>query len=528
MKRNLLLIAAAMAFATYSIAQPCGATNTWLGITNDWFAPSNWCTGVVPVSTTDVSIVPGTPNQPVINAGGAVCHTIIIAAGASLTINGSNILSVAGDWTNNGTLNAHNSTVSFTANTAVTQTLTGNTNFYNISKPNASSTLSFGSSATLIGNNLSVSGGSMSGGTSTIIFTGSAASLQGNSTKDFYNLEISNGAVLTQTAGANININNSYKNNGTFIQSNTRTITFQTISQTLSGSGVSTFGNVIVSGAVTLNAGTHDFSILGTFNLPSVSGAFNGGTGRITFAGSAAALGSGPGIINFNNVTIGGTLSNSGNKNFSLTGNWLNNGSYNAGNETITFNGGSQTIGGSASTVFNNLTIAGIADKTLGNDITINNTLTLVNRNIDANANSKTVYSRGVVTRNSTGHIIGNLKKDIPAGSNIAKLFEVGSAAYAPVSTDFSITNGGSLTVRTDNGDDPNIGASTLDANKSINRYWIISNNGADPGNYDATLEFAAADADAGLNANNFKIGKYGDGTWTYPSITIVESKQQV
>src|SRR4029078_8708921 len=103
MKRNLLLISVAMAFATYSIAQPCGATNTWLGITNDWFAPSNWCTGVVPVSTTDVSIVPGTPNQPVINAGGAVCHTIIIAAGASLTINGSNILSVAGDWTNNGT-----------------------------------------------------------------------------------------------------------------------------------------------------------------------------------------------------------------------------------------------------------------------------------------------------------------------------------------------------------------------------------------------------------------------------------------
>ena len=452
-------------------------------------------------------------------------YALIFRSGASLTINGNNILSVSGDWTNNGTFNANNSTVSFTANTVITQTITGNTSFYNISKPNSNSTLSFGSSTTTIANNLSVSAGSMSGGTSTIIFTGSAASLQGNSTKDFYNLEISNGAVLTQTAGTNININNSYKNNGTFIQNNTRTITFQTVSQTLSGSGVSTFGNVIVSGGITVNAGTHDFSVLGTFNLSSASGIFNGGSAKITFSGSTAALGTGPGTINFNNVTISGTLSNVGNKNFSITGNWLNNGSYNAGNETITFNGGSQTIGGSASTLFTNLNVAGTADKTLENDITVNNTLTLTNRNIDANANSKTVYVKGAVTRNITGHIIGNLKKDIPAGSNITKLFEVGTSAYAPVIINFStVTTGGSLTVRTDNGDDPNIGISTLDANKSANRHWTLTNSGIDAGNYDATFEFVPGDVDGGANANNFKIGKYSGGTWTYPGAINVDA----
>ncbi len=259
MKKNLFLLSVAIVFAYCSTAQPCGPTNNWLGITGDWFTPSNWCSGMAPTSTTDVIIPPGTPNQPIINAGGAVCHSINIGSGASLTINGNNILSVSGDWSNNGTFNANNSTVSFTANTATTQTITGITSFYTISKPNANSTLSFGGSTTTIGNNLSVSAGSMNGGTSTIIFTGNTASLQGNGTKDFYNLEISNGAVLTQTAGTNININNSYKNNGTFIQNNTRTITFQTISQTLSGSGVSTFGNVIVSGMITVNAGTHDF-----------------------------------------------------------------------------------------------------------------------------------------------------------------------------------------------------------------------------------------------------------------------------
>jgi hypothetical protein len=495
-------------------AQPCSPGNIWLGITSDWLTPSNWCSGAVPTSTTDVIIPTGTPIQPIINAGGAVCRSITISTGGTLTINGNNTLSVFGDWTNNGTFAANNSTVSFAANTAITQTVIGNTSFFNISKPNSNSTLSFGTSTTTIGNNLSVSAGSMSGGTSTIIFTGSSASLQGSSTKDFYNLEISSGAVLTQTAGTNINVNNSYKNNGTFIQTNSRTITFQTISQTLSGTGASTFGNVTVSGAITLNAGTHDFSVLGTFNISGASGMFNGANATTIFSGATAALGSGPGTFNFNNITITGVLSNASGKNFSIAGNWLNNGSYTAGNETITFNGSSQTIGGSASTVFNHLSIAGTADKTLGNDITVNNILTLISRNIDANANSKTVYVKGTVARSTIGHIVGNLKKDIPSGTSITKLFEVGTLNYSPVIIDFStITTGGSLTIRTDNGDNSNIGTSILNASRSVNRYWTIVNSGIDAGNYEAMFEFVAGDMDPDANANKFKVGKYNSGT---------------
>ena len=525
MRKIFLLVSVTMCLVSHSIAQPCSPGNTWLGITNDWFIPANWCNGTVPTSTADVSVPGGTPNQPVINAAGAACHTITIASGGTLTINGTNTLSVSGDWTNNGSFNANNSTVSFTANTAVTQTLAGNTTFYNLSKPNANSTLSFANTITTIANNLSVSGGSMSGGTSTIIFTGNPASLQGNSTKDFYNLEISTGAVLTQTAGTNVNISSSYKNNGTFIQNNNRTITFQTASQTFSGSGASTFGNVTVSGPITVNAGTHDFSVLGTFNLSTASGVFNGGSAKITFAGSTAALGAGPGVCNFSNVTISGTLSNSSNKSFSITGNWLNNGSYTAGNETITLNGGSQIIGGSSSTVFSNLTVAGNADKTLENDVTINNTLTLINRSIDANTNAKSVYVKGTLIRNTSGHIIGNLKKDISAGANINKLFEIGTSTYAPAIFNFStVATPGSLTVRTENGDDPNIGTSTLDVNKSVNRYWTLTSNGIDAGNYDVMFEFLAADIDAGANANNFKIGKYSGSTWTYPTAINVDA----
>src|SRR5689334_6357824 len=525
MKKIFLIVCAAICFVSYSNAQPCSPGNTWLGITSDWFTPTNWCNGIVPASTADVSIPAVAPNQPVINAAGAVCHTITIASGASLTINGTNSFSVSGDWINNGIFNPNNSTVSFTANTSVTQTLSGNTTFFNISKPNATSTLSFGNTTTTIANNLSVSAGSMSGGTSTLIFTGSSASLQGNATKDFYNLEISNGATLTQTAGTNIKVSNSYKNNGTFIQSSTRTITFQTVSQTLSGAGISTFGNVTVSGVITVNAGTHDFSVLGTFNLPSASAAFNGGSAKITFSGSTAALGSGPGTINFNNITIAGTLSNASSKSFSVAGDWVNNGTYNAANETITFNGSLQKIGGSVATVFNNLNITGTANKILENDITINNSLVLTSRNIDAGITSKTVYAKGTITRTTTGHIIGNLKKDLPAGSGITKSFEIGTSTYAPVIISFpTIATGGAIIARTDNGDHPNIGTSTLDANKSINRYWTLTNSGIDAGTFDVTFEFVGGDIDVVANPNNFKIGKYSSGAWTFPTAVNVDA----
>ena len=149
----------------------------------------------------------------------------------------------------------------------------------------------------------------------------------------------------------------------------------------------------------------------------------------------------------------------------------------------------------------------------------------MTNRNIDANTNSKAVYVKGAVTRNITGHIIGNLKKDIPAGSNINKLFEVGTSTYAPVIINFStVTTGGSLTVRTDNGDAPNIGISNLNANKSVNRHWTLTNSGIDAGNYDAVFEFVAGDVDGGADANNFKVGKYSSGTWTYPTTINVDA----
>ncbi|SHF89242.1 hypothetical protein SAMN05443549_101722 [Flavobacterium fluvii] len=115
---------------------------TWLGITNtDWNTSTNWCGGSIPTSLTDVTIG-FTTNQPVVGSSGGLCRNITIASGATLTISGSNTLTVRGNWTNNGTFVPNTSTVSF--NGASTQTIGGSsaTTFNNLTNSNITAIVS--------------------------------------------------------------------------------------------------------------------------------------------------------------------------------------------------------------------------------------------------------------------------------------------------------------------------------------------------------------------------------------------------
>ncbi len=93
----------------------CGGIN-WTGaVSTDWFDAGNWSPSAVPTSADNV-VIPSSPaNQPAIGAAGAVCNTITIDSGASLTMSGATAytLSVAGDWINNGTFNRGIGTVDF-------------------------------------------------------------------------------------------------------------------------------------------------------------------------------------------------------------------------------------------------------------------------------------------------------------------------------------------------------------------------------------------------------------------------------
>jgi hypothetical protein len=102
---------------------------TWLGISNNWSLNSNWCGGLVPVATTDVSVYTGVAFQPQLSAN-SFCNNLLIGTGATLALNGQN-LNVTGAFSGAGTIVG--STTS-----SMTIVGTGNAGTFNMSNASAS------------------------------------------------------------------------------------------------------------------------------------------------------------------------------------------------------------------------------------------------------------------------------------------------------------------------------------------------------------------------------------------------------
>ena len=66
----------------------------------------------------------------------------------------------------------------------------------------------------------------------------------------------------------------------------------------------------------------------------------------------------------------------------------------------------------------------------------------------------------------------------------------------------------------------PDVAASGVDENKSVNRTWTITNNGLVFSECDVTFNWNATDADAGTDANNFILAKYDTPNWTLPTVS--------
>jgi hypothetical protein len=70
-------------------------TGTWYGLSSDWNDPANWCDGV-PTAATDAIIAAGTPFQPSVNSSvSAVCNSLTINPGATVTNDGTLSVSAA-------------------------------------------------------------------------------------------------------------------------------------------------------------------------------------------------------------------------------------------------------------------------------------------------------------------------------------------------------------------------------------------------------------------------------------------------
>jgi hypothetical protein len=240
---------------TIAPSGPCGtitatssititATGNWLGGTSsDWLDPTNWICTTVPTSVSDVVVPSSAPNMPIINGAGAVCRSITISSGASLTITGTNNLDVYGGWTNGGTFARNNSTVTFKGTGSIGGSVA--TTFNNV-------IIAATGSVTAPAGNVNVAGnwtnnGTFTASTGTITFTGTTPSTV-NGTTTFYNLTMSktgNNVTLGGTATTTVN-NALILTSGNLVSSSTHGLAL-TATATTSGSSAVSF----VSGPMT-------------------------------------------------------------------------------------------------------------------------------------------------------------------------------------------------------------------------------------------------------------------------------------
>lgn len=388
-----------------------------------------------------------------LNTGGvsnrALAGNLNIKAGTTFQLaNGTNPnLYILGNWINNsGTFIANGKRVTFDGIT-VTQTVSGNTTFFDLTLNNPGATTDFNSTTITINDEFRVTAGTMKGNASTFIFAGSVCALEGTGSKNFYNLQINSGttlADLTASAG-NTHIANSFTNNGIFNQTTSHTTFFDksNAAETFTGAGATSFGSLTIgdgSGAslATILNSSADFNITGgslTFFHNSV---YNGNSNTATFS-SAAATVSGAGTANFYNASTNVSL-NLGNSISTIN----NNLRINPGGSIIT---NAPLYGNTATLIYNttnvsyntgiewtnntgytgagapyNISITNSNSVILQGDRTVPGILNLTDGSLDIN--SKTLTVNGGFT-GMAGYLKGSMTSNLIAGG-------MGTMNFAP------------------------------------------------------------------------------------------------
>ncbi len=321
------------------------------------------------------------------------------------------------------------------------------------------------------------------------------------------------------------------------------------------GAGASFNGGIsshTINGYLT-NNGT--ITSTGTISfLPSTPAIVNFGsnfssTGRATFGGAGAItiLGS---PVSFANVTVSntnvsgitpssdwivtkvfrinsGSTFNASNYNYTVGGNIMVNGTLNKGTSNFILNGSViQDI--FSTSAFNNLTVNKTFDSTtISSNISVTGNLNFTSGKIYTGSYAVGISSGGIVTgaAQNTGWVYGNLQKNVGTGT-VTRTFEIGDYTnYTPLTTAFAnVTISGDLTASTTGADHPNISTSSINATRSINRYWTLANSGILFNNYTATFNYAGTDLDAGATAAAIDIENYNGSSWIIPTTTIRNS----
>ncbi|MFA6470970.1 MAG: G8 domain-containing protein [Candidatus Latescibacterota bacterium] len=465
---------------------------TWIGGTSTaWDVASNWSPTQVPTSSDDAVISSGT-YQPTISLA-AVCNNITINSGTTLTISGSNTLTVSSNWTNNGgTFSAGTGTVTFNGTSQIIGG-SSSTTFYNVITSGTTNTIT--GIATTISGNLSVGNGTVftaagynltvagtttvGGGTSGILNISSATG-----TKLFTGLVTvaANGTWNNTAANSPVSFAGGITNNGTF-NAGTGIYTFQTNNQALTGT--ISIPNVTVTGITLTNTNTLtvNTALSGTGNLTQAASAtLNlGGTSGITTLAATAD----PNTVNY--TGSGQTLKVTSYNNLTLSGGAETFGAITTVNGNLTLNGTASATTGAALNVGGNLTV-GDGTTFTADAYTLNITGTttigiggLATATLAISSATGTKTFSGAVTISTNGVITESAACALSFGSDViinGTLTENGDATVAIAG---SFTNNGTYTsstgVHTFSGTGKTIGGSQSNVFSSVTVSGSYTNN---------------------------------------------------
>ena len=493
-----------------------------------------------------------------------VSGSVIIGANGTIIHSGSGTFSLTGDWNKTGGYNATSTNATVNFNGSTLQYLNGATTFQKFQVAGGASLLlnaniDIARSVTISGtldpneptytvNNTSSSSFTVNSGS--ILYV-KAATFNGNYS-GFSSTTINQGSTVNYAAS-------------TQDQTVSSSFTYSTL--IISGSGIKSLSgnlpdlnsNSAAIGNVTVKSGcTLDLSSFGadrgngitggTFTLENAATLKIGGTNSFPAQFATVSLGSLSTVeyygsdqtitaLNYGNLTssLSGTASLEDNT--TANGNLVvSAGSFTTAGFTLTVKGNATTninlsgngkiylangsavhhLAGSGS--FNNLELDDSQGATLNNSITVNGNLSLTTGKISTSSNTLTISSTGSSTH-TNGYVFGNLRRAINSG-NPSFTFEIGDASnYTPIDIAFTgVTSTGTLTANTTGSDHSEIATAGINANKSVNRYWTLSNSGSVFTSYNANFHFTTGDIDIGANTDSFVVKKYS-GSWAYLTI---------
>jgi hypothetical protein len=432
-------------------------TSFWTGaVSTDWNNTGNWSTAVVPTLSVPaiVWIPTGKPFYPVIGVSTVQANSISVDAGASLTVNGTGVLQLAGVINNLGTCTASSGSITYMGSapqSIASGTFTGNT-VYNLTINNSTG-VTMNNDLTVAGN-LTFTLGKLSistfiltlKGTVTNTVAGGITALSGSSLvingTVSPNLSFDQTTVGTTNLLRNLTINSAGQivtltNNVILLSSGTMTFTagklaigsttltlrsliVNTVSGGLNGSAAS---NIIMDGTVSQTL-SFDQTTPGTTN--ELAGL------TLNCAGQTVSLSSPLVIGNSLTITLG-TLADAGNQIVSSGTMNLIGGTFKLGSATVAtawplFSvnnmstagtaeytaGVSQTV--SATPAYQNLTISALGGTTASNDLNVNNVLNLSAANPSTSSGSLsmatyTLNMGALATTIGIGDVTGIVKR---------------------------------------------------------------------------------------------------------------------